>query len=106
MIAPGGMVGGAGMLGGGGGGMIPGGDGTNGPKGQVRAGTQVLLYSVLSCGIYQVIWFIAVCNEMSGFLKRDEPSWLKVLGLSTVTCGGYMVYWLAVKLGALIAEIQ
>ncbi len=88
---------------GGGGGMLPGG---NGPKGQVRNGTQVLLYSFLSCGIYQVIWFISICGEMSAFLKRDEPSWLKVLLFSTLTCNIYGLYWFAVKLGALIAEVQ
>ncbi len=43
---------------------------------------------------------------MSGFLKRDEPNWLKVLGLSMVTCNIYGLYWFAVKLGAIIAEIQ
>jgi hypothetical protein len=81
-------------------------DGTNGPKGQIRKGTQVLLYSVLTCGIYQMIWFVSICKEMSAFLKRDEPNWLKVIGLSLVTCNVYGLYWFAVKLGALIGEIQ
>ena len=106
--APGGMPGQAGMMapGGPGGGMMGGGDGTNGPKGTVRKGTQVLLYTVLSCGIYQIIWLIQTCNEMKAFLKRDEPSWVKLWLLSTVTCGFYAMYWYAVRLGALIAECQ
>jgi hypothetical protein len=86
--------------------MGGGGAGGNGPKGVVRNGTQVLLFSLLSCGIYQVIWFISICNEMAGFLKRDEPSWLKVMGLSLVTCNIYGLYWFATRFGALVAEIQ
>jgi hypothetical protein len=81
-------------------------DGTNGPKGKVRKGTQVLLFSIISFGIYQLIWFISICNEMSAFLKRPEPSWLKIIGLSMVTCGIYGLYYFAVPFGALVAEIQ
>jgi hypothetical protein len=80
--------------------------GGNGPKGQVRKGTQVLLYTLLSCGLYQVYWLIITSNEMAAFLKRNEPSWIKVLGLSVITFGFYALYWQAVRLGALIAECQ
>jgi hypothetical protein len=43
---------------------------------------------------------------MSAFLKRPEPSWLKIIGLSMVTCGIYGLYYFAVPFGALVAEIQ
>jgi hypothetical protein len=82
------------------------GDGTNGPKGQVRKGSQVLLFTIFSFGFYQVYWLLTICSEMSAFLKRDEPSGMKVLLFSFLSCGGYALYWQAVRLGALIGECQ
>jgi hypothetical protein len=80
--------------------------GAHGPKGQVRNGLMVLVYGIITCGIYQIIWFISTCNEMAAFLQRDEPSWLKILGLSIVTCGIYAIIWYATRVGALIQECQ
>jgi hypothetical protein len=100
--APG--AGGMTPVGAGGGMMTPG--GPNGPKGQVRNGVQVLVISLVTCGCYSMLWFIWTCSEMSQFLKRDEPSWLKIFLLSTVTCNVYGLYWFATRFGALIAEVQ
>ena len=80
--------------------------GHHGPKGTVKQGIMVLVYGILSCGIYQMIWFVQTCNEMSAFLQRDEPSWAKIIGLSVVTCGIYGLYWQIVACGPLIQEIQ
>jgi len=81
-------------------------DGTNGPKGQIRDGKKALILSLVTCGVYSLIWFIGICNDMKAFLKGNEPNWLKVIGLSMVTCNIYGLYWFAVKFGALVAEIQ
>ncbi len=90
-----------------GGAMMPaGGDGTHGPKGQLRDGTKVVIFSLVSCGFFSLLWFIWTCNEMSAFLKRDEPSWIKILILSMVTCNLYGLYWFITRFGALIAEVQ
>jgi hypothetical protein len=80
--------------------------GAHGPKGVVRSGMMVLVWSFVSCGLYQLWWFISVCNEMSTFLQRDEPAWWKVILLSSVTCGLYGLYWQIAKCGALIQEVQ
>ena len=80
--------------------------GQHGPKGVVRNPMMVLVYGLVSCGLYQMIWFISVCNEMKAFLGREDPSWLKLFLLSTVTCGLYAIYWQIVTLGPLIQEIQ
>jgi hypothetical protein len=80
--------------------------GAHGPKGQVRNGMMVLLFGIISCGIYQLLWFIWSCNEIAAFLQRDEPSWLKVVGLSIVTCGIYGLIWQITRVGALIQECQ
>ena len=80
--------------------------GQHGPKGQVKNPTTELILGLVTCGIYQFIWFIRVCGEMSAFVQRDEPSWPKLLGLSFITCGLYGLYWQIVTLGPLVQEIQ
>jgi hypothetical protein len=98
------QYGGAGGAGGGGGAMVA--PGVHGQKGAVRNGLMVLLYGMGTCGIYQMIWFISVCGEMKEYLQRDEPNWLKIMGLSIVTCGLYGLYWQFSRLGLLIQEMQ
>ena len=90
----------------GGGPMMPATPGQHGPKGQVRNGVTVLLLGLVTCGIYQMIWFISTAGEMAAYLQRDEPNWLKIFGLSIVTCGIYGLYWQIVVLGPLIQEMQ
>jgi hypothetical protein len=89
-----------------GGGAPAGVPGQHGPKGEVKNGMTILLISIATCGLYQMIWFIQVSGEMSRFLQRDEPNWLKIIGLSMVTCGMYGLYWQLVALGPLVQEIQ
>jgi hypothetical protein len=80
--------------------------GVHGAKGIVRSGVQCLVLSIVTFGIYQLIWFIKTCDEMKTFLQRDEPSWLKIIGLSIVTCNIYGLYWMIAKCGALVHECQ
>jgi Domain of unknown function (DUF4234) len=80
--------------------------GMHGAKGNVRSGGMVLLLGIVTFGIYQFIWFISTCNEMKAYLQRDEPSWLKIIGLSFVTCNIYGLYWMIAKCGALVQECQ
>lgn len=82
-----------------------GGGGGRGPKGQVRNPVTVMLISMF-CGIYQFLWFIWVCNEISSFLQRDEPVWWKVMLFSSLTCGIYGIWWMFAKLGPLVQEVQ
>jgi hypothetical protein len=80
--------------------------GVHGPKGTVRSGVMCLVLSFVTFGIYQLIWFIKTSNEMSSFLQRDEPSWIKILALSIVTGGFYAIFWQLTKCGALVQECQ
>ena len=86
--------------------MAMGPPGAHGPKGLVRNGVTVLLLGLVTCGIYQLVWFIQTCNEMAAFLQRDEPNWLKILGLSIVTCNIYGLIWMITRCGALVQECQ
>jgi hypothetical protein len=80
--------------------------GAHGGKGVVRNPMMVLLWSFISCGFYQLWWFIVTCNEMSAYLQREEPSWWKVILLSSVTCGIYGLYWQVTRCGAIVQEMQ
>jgi len=80
--------------------------GAHGPKGIVRNGMMVLVWSFVSCGAYQMWWFWQVCNEMRAYLGRDEPSFWKIFLLTNVTCGLYSFYWMITRCGALVQEIQ
>jgi len=53
-----------------------------------------------------MIWFMQIAGEMSAYLGRDEPNWLKIMGLSMVTCGLYGLYWQITALGPLVQEMQ
>jgi len=89
--------------------MVPAGGGppgAHGPKGQVRSGVMCLVYGLISCGFYQLYWFITTCNEMKAFLQREDPNWLKIIGLSMVTCNLYGLYWMITQCGALVQEVQ
>ena len=86
--------------------VVPPAPGVHGAKGTVRSGVMCLVLSFVTFGIYQLIWFIKTCNEMSTFLQRDEPSWIKIMALSIVTCGLYAIIWEVAKCGALVQECQ
>jgi hypothetical protein len=102
--------------GGGGGGMQPyqggppqqwgGGGGGGGPKGQVGNGLTVLLISMVTCGIYQFIWFMKIAGEINGFLGRDAVPVGKIFGLGILTCGAYAFYWQFAELGKIVQEVQ
>lgn len=85
---------------------MPAAPGVHGPKGTVRSGITSLVLGVVTCGVYQLIWYIQTMNEMAAFLGRDEPSWVKILALSIVTCGIYALVWQLTKCGALVQECQ
>ena len=86
--------------------MVPAAPGVHGPKGTVRSGVMCLVLGLVTLGIYQIIWFIKCCNEISAYVQRPEPSWLKVVGLSIVTFGVYGLIWELTRCGALIQECQ
>jgi hypothetical protein len=95
-MVPAGAAGGGAMMG----------PGQHGPRGEVRSGLNVLLLSLVTCGVYQVIWYMKICNEISAYLGREEPVFWKVWALGMVTCGVYYLYWMFARLGPLVQEVQ
>ena len=57
------------------------------------------ILSIITCGIYSIIWFIALTNEMNKATGNEDDTngGLSFL-LSLVTCGIYGHYW-AYKMG-------
>ena len=58
-----------------------------------------IILSIITCGIYSIIWFIALTNEMNKATGNEDDTngGLSFL-LSLVTCGIYGHYW-AYKMG-------
>ena len=53
-----------------------------------------ILFSILTCGIYQIYWFVCMVYELN--LSAEEEgatSGIAVFLLSLVTCGIYQIYW-------------
>ncbi|MFO0678837.1 MAG: DUF4234 domain-containing protein [Polyangiaceae bacterium] len=65
-----------------------------------------LVYSLVSCGLYQILWMMWICNEINAFLQREAISFWKVFLLTNVTCGLYGIYWLFTQFGPVMQEVQ
>lgn len=53
-----------------------------------------IIFSFLTCGIYQIYWFVCMVDELN--LSAEEEgatSGIAVFLLSLVTCGIYQIYW-------------
>ncbi len=65
-----------------------------------------ILLSILTCGIYDMIWLVKLTNDMRRISKDiDLPSGGMVLLLDLFTCGIYGNYW-AYKMGENVDEIN
>jgi hypothetical protein len=58
-----------------------------------REPVKVLLLTMVTCGIYGIIWLSWVCDELNQGLGREEFNFAKELGLSIVTCGAWAMYF-------------
>jgi len=64
----------------------------NYPRGVVRSPILVLVFSILSCGIYFFYWLYATANELKMYSSRGDIN----PGLDTlisVLCFPYILYW-------------
>jgi diacylglycerol kinase len=55
---------------------------------------KAIIFSVLTCGIYAIYWFVALTNEMNLLSgnEKDTASGTAFL-LTLITCGIYGFYW-------------
>jgi hypothetical protein len=76
----------------------------------MRIGTRrepglVLLFSILTCGIYYYWWVYKVSGEVQDFLGEPDTAPATELLLSALTCGLYLFYW-DWKIAEKIARMQ
>jgi hypothetical protein len=74
-------------------------------KGEVRSPVTVLILTLVTCGLYGLVWFFKIAEELNEAFgeKRFPPG--KELALSIVTCGlwGLWLYW---RLSEAAVELQ
>lgn len=62
-----------------------------------RSIASVILFTILTCGIYGIYWFVVVTNEIEEELGDKSDGCCKSGGLaflfSLLTCGIYGIYW-------------
>lgn len=61
-----------------------------------------ILFSILTCGIYGIFWFIDMTNDMGRVSGEAEWTGGKAFLFTLLTCGIYSFYW-AYKMGKLSA---
>lgn len=66
---------------------------------QKRDLVKAIVLSIVTCGIYGIIWFIGLTNDMNRASGRvNDTNGVTAFLLTFVTCGIYSIYW-AYKLG-------
>ena len=72
-------------------------------RGNMRSPVLVLVFSLITCGIYHLYWIYKLSQETQEFTGKSTVSPVAELLLSMFTCGIYYVYW-NYKYGKVIAE--
>jgi hypothetical protein len=67
---------------------------------------KLFLYTLLTGGLYLVIYWIYAGKEVNAFLGKERMSGTKIAVLNALTCGMYGVYFGFVEGPAIIVEVQ
>jgi hypothetical protein len=62
-------------------------------RGITRSVAGLIIFSILTCGIYHLYWMYATTNEVNEYLSEEDTSGGMVLVFSIITCGIYTLYW-------------
>lgn len=63
-------------------------------KGEPRSIAVVILLSIVTCGIYSLVWVYQVSEELRVYLGDDSINPTLDVVLSLVTCGIYPIIWM------------
>jgi hypothetical protein len=74
-------------------------------QGRVRSIPTLIVLSILTCGLYPLIWYYEVSGELQDAVGRSDMSPGMEVLLMIVTCGLWTVYWWY-KYGRMVAELQ
>lgn len=72
---------------------------------QKRGIAEVIILSLVTCGIYMLYWIYAMSNDIKMYLDDETINPGLELLLTVVTCGIYGIYWYY-KFGKLICTCQ
>lgn len=65
-----------------------------------------IILSIITCGIYAIVWFVRLTNEVKSAAGDEKfQSGGVAFLLTLVTCGIYGIYW-AYKMGEMMKEAQ
>jgi uncharacterized membrane protein YidH (DUF202 family) len=64
-----------------------------------------LILSLITCGIYALVWQFKQFKTINAWLGREEHNFWMYVGLSIITCGIYAVYY-QYKFDQTINEVQ
>lgn len=62
-------------------------------KGITRSVAGLIIFTILTCGIYHFYWMYVTTNEVNEYLCEDDTNGGMVLVFSIITCGIYTLYW-------------
>ena len=74
-------------------------------KGVTRSVAGLIIFSILTCGIYHLYWLYVTNNEVNEYLCEEDTSGGMVLIFSIITCGIYTIYWYY-KMGKKLQAVQ
>lgn len=57
-----------------------------------------ILFSIITCGIYGIYWFVCMTDDANEVAQVDETSGVLAFIFNLITCGIYGIYW-AYKMG-------
>lgn len=72
---------------------------------QKRSIGLAILFSILTCGIYSMYWFVKMTDEANALSGEAETSGGIALLLTIVTCGIYSLFW-NYKMGKTMEKAQ
>jgi hypothetical protein len=73
-------------------------------KNEVRSPAAVIIFTMITCGIYGLVWVFKFSREIKNYLNKEEVNpGLEVL--LCLVCFPYAIYW-SYKFGKLMMEAQ
>ena len=65
-----------------------------------------IIFSIITCGIYGIYWFICLTNDLNSLTSDDyQTSGGVAFLLTLITCGIYGFYW-AYKMGSKVDTLK
>jgi hypothetical protein len=64
-----------------------------------------IIFTILTCGLYGIYWFISITDEASSLSGDNSMSGGMAFLLTIVTCGIYFFFW-SYKIGKIMCQAQ